>query len=330
MFQTEPIIFLQGIQGTVFHVFMLAVNELGRPAGAMLLAFVLISLDARKGFVLIQVLAVTAILTETLKRAVALPRPYFVDSNVRILDRPGDNTTTFTDMDAEGFFSPLPETVVDYHRALAGPHWGFPSGHVSSSIALWLVLWLIYRRQWLLVATAAFTIAVAVARLYLGKHFLADVLGGALLGASVSLLAWRVALCRTSVPPPADTHKRRTQRASLQFASLVLVPVVLLFLPVGESRWFAALLGLNLGYLTTRKFHIAQRNAGVAARLARMGIALAVLVPLAALAWYFDAASADPAGRAEAALVGCLCFVAMAAPARIAAGLRDLVPVLRQ
>lgn len=330
MFQTEPILFLQGISSDAFHLFMLVVNELGRPAPGMLLALLLISLDARKGFLLLQVLAVTAILTETLKQLFALPRPYFVDSNVRVLDRPGDNTTPFSGMDAESFFAPLPEAVVDYHRSVMDPHWGFPSGHVSSSIALWLALWFIYRRQWLLLATVFFTVATGVARLYLGKHFLADVLAGALLGASVALLACKMA--RHRMPGPGATQLRTpaVPPEPLRIAWLVLVPAVLLLAPIGETRWFAAWLGLNLGYLATGKFRSAQRNAGISARMTYLGIALAALLPLAALAWYLDVASAGRDDFTAAAFAGFLCFAAIAAPAAIASRLGAFRQQLRQ
>lgn len=330
MFQTEPILFLQGISSGTFHVLMLVVNELGRPAPAMLLAFLLVSLDAGRGFLLIQVLAITAILTETLKRAIALPRPYVVDSNVRILDGPGGNSTPFSGMGADSFFAPLPEPVVDYHRALADPHWGFPSGHVSSSIALGLALWLIYQRQWLLIATGFFTVAVAAARLYLGKHFLADVLGGALLGASVSLLAWRAARHCSPRPGAAPACMPSGRLEYLRIAWLVVVPGVLMILPAGETRWFAALFGVNLGYLATRKLRMTQRNAGIMVRMMHTGVALIVLAALATVAWYSGALRADAGIRADAALVGTLCFVAIAAPPRIAERLVACFPGLQQ
>lgn len=308
---------------------MLVVNAMGRPALGMIFAFLLISVNARRGFLLLQVLAMTAILTEALKRAFALPRPYLVDSNVRVLDRPGDNTTAFSSMDAESFFAPLPESVVDYYRAVADPHWGFPSGHVSSSIALWLALWLIYRRQWLLLATAVVTVATGVARLYLGKHFLADVLAGALLGASVAFLACRVAAHFTPAADEKHTHIA-SRPEFLRAAYLVLVPGALLLAPLGETWWFAAILGLNLGHLATGKWRIVQRNTSVTARIMEMGIALAVLALLTVLAWHFDALPPDRGTFAEAAVVGSLCFVAMAAPACITARLGALVPRLRQ
>lgn len=64
----------------------------------------------------------------------------------------------------------------------------FPSGHATGSAALWLTLFLIARRHapgraWLVgVVGLAWTLTVAVSRLYLGVHFPSDVLAGLALG----------------------------------------------------------------------------------------------------------------------------------------------------
>lgn len=62
---------------------------------------------------------------------------------------------------------------------------GFPSGHTTIAVVLALTLWpYLSRKHWYLLA--AWIIAVAVSRLYLGVHAPLDILGGLVLGLLVA------------------------------------------------------------------------------------------------------------------------------------------------
>lgn len=198
MFQTEPILFLQGISSTLFHHLMLFVNLTGPPVVGIFLSLVLVAFDRRRGAVMLGLVVVTAVANELIRDFVALPRPMYVDNHIQFLDRIKVNEGVFASMGADSFFSALPQSVVDYHRANFDGHFGFPSGHVSSTLVFWGGLTMLYRRMEPLVAACFFVPMVAIARMYLGKHFLADVLGGALLGCLVLVAA--VLLQRAAKP----------------------------------------------------------------------------------------------------------------------------------
>ena len=68
--------------------------------------------------------------------------------------------------------------------------YSFPSGHAANMFAACLLLGLIYRRWlWPLLALASL---VAFSRVYVGVHYPSDVLAGAVLGALLAGLAFRL------------------------------------------------------------------------------------------------------------------------------------------
>lgn len=248
MFQTAPILFLQGIPSDFLRQFLLVVNSIGAPATGFALALILVSVDLKKGFLLLQLLIVTAIATELLKEFFALPRPIFVDSNIQFLDQNIVNQSPFVGMGAENFFAGLPQSVVNYHREVVAGSFGFPSGHVSSAFALWGGLALTYRRKGYVLAACFFIPIVALARLYFGKHFLADVLGGVLV-AAIILGVWYLYFVRRA---PSQHRSAWISSGVAYYAYMGIVPLAFWFAPPGDRQLAAALLGVNLGFVLLR------------------------------------------------------------------------------
>jgi undecaprenyl-diphosphatase len=96
-------------------------------------------------------------ITIGLKRAVERPRPPVVDPAV--------------------------------HALVRVPHdYSMPSGHASTAFAAALAIGLVHRR--LLLPLLALAELIAISRVWLGVHYLSDVLVGAAIGSAVSLALW--------------------------------------------------------------------------------------------------------------------------------------------
>lgn len=78
-------------------------------------------------------------------------------------------------------------TLVNGYR---GGHYGFPSSHGANSFALALFLSLICRRRLLTWTIYVWAVLHVYTRIYLGVHYLGDILVGALLGSTLALAVY--------------------------------------------------------------------------------------------------------------------------------------------
>lgn len=73
-----------------------------------------------------------------------------------------------------------------------GGQYGFVSNHASNVFGMALFSSLIFRKKWFSILIFIWAIFVAYSRIYVGKHFPADVLFGALLGMLIALLTYKI------------------------------------------------------------------------------------------------------------------------------------------
>ncbi|HSM07155.1 MAG TPA: phosphatase PAP2 family protein [Longimicrobiales bacterium] len=153
IFRPGPNVWLQDLLGPGWQGFMETVSALGSVWGILLVSGIALWLWGRRAlYAVLVVVVVEAVAKKVLATAFYVDRP------------PGNE-------------------IVRY-RVVEGVS-SFPSGHVSTATTLWAALGFLGRMPiWVAGVVGA---AVAIARLYLGVHWLTDVVAGILLGLA---MAW--------------------------------------------------------------------------------------------------------------------------------------------
>ena len=244
MFQTEINIALQSAGSPPLAWLLSGVTYLGyMPVYVILLVTLAFALRLRPSLAVVGGVLLTGLVTEAAKDSVAFPRPDEVDARV-VASRAARPLALVERGGATSFWGLPDPAAVEAVRRRATGNYGFPSGHVSAAASFLLCTAWFFRSRRVLAFALAWVPLMALSRLYLGRHFLADVLGGLTIGLVVSAVAF--AFFRALEPVDAPWPGRRAMRPLwlLCLALLVATP----FVPVLEARYVGALVGLAFSY----------------------------------------------------------------------------------
>lgn len=182
MFNTEINHFLQQLDNPLFSYFMEFISALGTVPFILTVVFgITFALNFKKGIILVNIVAWIAMLTVVIKHQVDFPRPLDVDISLRSEDYP-KSTVDLKNEQPTAFFSVFSKELLSQTRNDEADHHGFPSGHTSIQVGLWLGLFFLFRKRWILLLGITVILLTMLSRLYLAHHFLGDVLGGLTLG----------------------------------------------------------------------------------------------------------------------------------------------------
>lgn len=302
MFQTEPIIYLQSLGTQWFTLLMILITKLGSSQVVVAaIVIVIFGVDFKKGFLLLQLLLWTGLVTDFLKILVALPRPDFVDNRVLNLEFGLKNTSPFSGNGSKGFFElPDKQILKAFHlqETFTLSSFGFPSGHVAFTTALWGGSAIIFNSRMLKVLTPLAILIMAFSRVYLGRHFIGDVLGGAVVGLIILMIFKR--FLKSSLKD--DFFKRESfefafRSRNLFFYSFVFaIPIIFTALSLISSDAAGFFLGTNVAYLLIIRKGIPDNAGSIKQRATRAFIAL-LLLGISSLIldfWFKTAGTTNP------------------------------------
>ena len=213
----------------------------------------------RLGVTLILAILFADAITVVAKGAFASPRPHDVDARVRTF-----GTYEFG----------LPPMAAG--ATVPADDFGFPSGHVAATAAWALGLAWSGRKSWQLGAAAAWIFLMAFSRMYLGRHFPADVIGGLVVGVA------GVAIARLQCPAAAGISRLSAGTRTALGVSFCAVVALASLLGTGlgahDAGRFCGLVGAALVLMCMRAIEgfvpSTTRMARVAASLVLLGVAV--------------------------------------------------------
>lgn len=243
MFQTDLIHLLQSFDHPVFHALMVLISAVGQtPFVILVLMAITFAVDFKKGMVLINIVAWTAFFTVFAKETINYPRPVHADPSLKFsqYEKAKKDLSTLLPID---FFAPLSDELLEETKTSVFENLGFPSGHTSAQVALWIGLVFLFKKRWMLLLGSSMIILTMLSRMYLGSHFLGDVLGGAFIGSFVALLL--ILLVKKTNYLNAQTH-------DLKSLTLLWLPFFLIFFAPFTPHWLSGIIiGVNLAAMLT-------------------------------------------------------------------------------
>lgn len=88
----------------------------------------------------------------------------------------------------------------------------FPSGHTSYAFTIFTIILFMAKKKSLKVLTGILAVLIAFSRLYLYVHFPTDVIGGAIIGFILAILAMKIYFSKNIREKLANTNLQRRQK----------------------------------------------------------------------------------------------------------------------
>ena len=208
---------LQKLSSPLLDGVMGVLTEVGGKLIFLLVAIILyLCIDKKYAFQFVNVFFAGHMCVEVTKLLVARPRPYTYDSVISI----GEETSGYS----------------------------FPSGHTNSISNLSTQLSIKTKNKWVILVGAILTFTVMFTRVYLGQHFLSDVLVGLLYGVSFAFLFTKLWVLL----------KDKEERLAYVTVPVCIIIAVLSYAFGFANKDFLVILGaysaFSIGYVLEKRF----------------------------------------------------------------------------
>lgn len=237
----DIVVFLQSLASDAVLAFFNFISFLGEESMyIVVLATWYFAIDKKLGQLFALILGITALINNTIKEVFSFQRP----------------------------FEAYPDLVTNYRPETSTGH-SFPSGHTQNFSTILFSFAFIYKK-WLYILAIIFTILMMLSRMFLGVHFLEDVLVAAILGLSIAYILVRL-----------------YQKNSLKWIEVIagfLLVITGVFLFIFQAKDFftsyGLLLGLSIGiFFEQRKVNFTL-SVSTTKKILRVIIGLVVLLAL--------------------------------------------------
>jgi membrane-associated phospholipid phosphatase len=249
MFDVDPVVWLQSWASPALTAVMNAISTLGYTrAYIAITALLAFGFRQRAAVPLLVLLALNGVFTDLAKTAASMERP---DADTRV------QSLSLWAAELRQRDADTPTEVEDSY--------GFPSGHVSTTTAFAVGLAMLLgwrRRGWAL--AILWIAAMALSRMYLGRHFLGDVIGGVFVGLGTIAVAFAILKLAHLVRESRKHHPWPAHRI-MAIAIVFAGGALLVGLPdAGDA---GRLLGTAIGALYLVRHDVFQREVTVRARV---------------------------------------------------------------
>lgn len=237
----DIVVFLQSLASDAVLAFFNFISFLGEESMyIVVLATWYFAIDKKLGQLFALILGITALINNTIKEVFSFQRP----------------------------FEAYPDLVTNYRPETSTGH-SFPSGHTQNFSTILFSFAFIYKK-WFYILAIIFTILMMLSRMFLGVHFLEDVLVAAILGLSIAYILVRL-----------------YQKNSLKWIEVIagfLLVITGVFLFIFQAKDFftsyGLLLGLSIGiFFEQRKVNFTL-SVSTTKKILRVIIGLVVLLAL--------------------------------------------------
>ncbi len=126
--------------------------------------------------------------------------------------------------------------MVDIMNGYRGGRYGFISGHATNSFGLAVFLSLVFRVRWVTLSTLCWAAVNSYTRIYLGVHFISDILAGMLVGAMLAFLLYVLYFrLRNNLFHPSSFNRQSAYSRSHSMLLSVFIVLYLLIIIIFSS-----------------------------------------------------------------------------------------------